>query len=143
MTFDIKKFENSKLKHRQAEIKVPALKDFFEDGDPVWTVRGLSGEEVAHVNEAIKLNANLAGLIEGIVSDSAQDKIEAIKESLGITTEVPHETVRRIALLVHGSVDPECSQNLAVKLAQNFSVQFYELTTKILELTGMGSELGE
>jgi len=143
MAFDIAKFETAKLKHRQAEIKVPALKDFFGDDEPVWTVRGLSGEEVAHVNEAIKLNTNLAELIEGIVSDSAKDKIEAIKESLGITTEVPHETVRRIALLVNGSVDPECSQNLAVKLAKNFSVQFYELTTKVLELTGMGSELGE
>ena len=142
MAFDIEKFETATLTHRVSSIKVPAMKEFF-DGAPEWEIRGLSGEEVAKVNEAVKLNANLAGLIEGFASGETGEKITAIKESLGITEEVPHETVRRIALLKVGSVNPECSQSVCVKVAEGFPVQFYEITTKILELTGMGSTVGE
>ena len=144
MAFDIEKFNTADLKQRQAEIKVPELKDFFEDkSDPVWVVKGLPGEEHARVADAVRQNRDLGTLIQKLFSGSTEEKVEAIRESLGMSDEVPDDLVRRIALLRYGSVEPECSQELAVKIAKSFVIVLFNLTNKILELTGLGSTLGE
>ena len=142
MAFNIEKFSNADLKQRQAEVKVPELKEFF-DGDPVWIVKGLTGEEHARVNEAVKQNKDLGALVQGLFSSSTEEKIKAIREAFGMTDEVPDDIVRRIAMLRYGSVEPECPQEMAVKIAKNFVIVLYGLTNKILELTGLGSTLGE
>jgi len=69
--------------------------------------------------------------------------VDAIRESLGMTDETPDDIARRIAMLRYGSVDPECSQEMAVKVAKSFVIVLYSLTNKIMELTGLGSTLGE
>jgi hypothetical protein len=56
---------------------------------------------------------------------------------------VPDDVAKRIEHLVLGSVDPVCTPDLAVRLCETYPVEFYQLTTKILELTGKGQEPGK
>jgi len=145
MGFDIEKFRSTKFVPREAEIEVSDLKQFFdEDEKPVWKLRGLTGSEMAKVNEAVTQNKNVAETLEKIVSNIASDKTEAILEALSLTDNVPDDIVRRIALLKAGSVSPAMTQDLCVRLAEYYPVPFYSLTTKVIELTGHGYEaLGE
>ena len=144
MGFDANKFDTTNFKHRTAEVMVPELKDFYAEGDKaVWQVRGLTGEELAIVNEAITANKNLSSLVSAIVSKVTEEKVQAIKESMGLPSDsVPSDIVRRISMLVQGSVEPECSQELAVKIARVHPTVFFKITNKIIDLTGAG-QLGE
>jgi hypothetical protein len=144
MAFDISKFEQKQFKDRTADIPVPELAKFFgENEKPVWVVKCLSGSELAEANDAVENNRNIDGLIGALAAGSGKEKIEAVKETLGLpTSKAPGELVRRFSLLVSGSVSPKCPQNIAVKLAHNFPTTFYKLTNKIISLTGQG-RLGE
>lgn len=143
MTFDIAKFKTTKFKSREEAIKVPELKQFFNEGEEVvWTVRGLTGDELAITNEATALNKNLSQLVDGIINGAGAEKIEAIKESLGLTDKTPDDIVRRITMLKLGSVAPVVDQQFAVRLADAFPTTFYNLTNHIINLTGKG-KLGE
>lgn len=144
MAFNIAKFEQKQYKDRTADIPVPELAEFFgEDEKPVWTVKCLTASEIAISTEAVANNRNIDGLIGALAAGGSKEKIEAIKETLGLPTDkAPNDLVKRFSTLVSGSVSPECPQSMAVKLAVNFPVTFYNLTNKILDLTGQG-RLGE
>jgi len=144
MTFNIEKFSGSEFNYPVIDIKVPTLEQFFEEDElAIWQVKGLTGHELAKVNEAIKLNKDVASIISGISSEVNSEKIDAIKEVLGINDTSPDDLVRRLSALVLASVSPEITQEIAVKLADSFPTVFYLLTNKIFELTGDGKSLGE
>ena len=148
MTFDLNKFEATNYKDRTKKIPVPALKKFFGDKEkPVWTVRGLSGIELAEVREAAQRNLNLESVIELIMSNIPKEKVKAVKDIIGLPGESksegsPDDYVRRLAILRLGSVEPKVEQPIAVKLAANHPVTFSTLTDEIMALTGKG-RLGE
>jgi len=146
MSFDIKKFETINFKDRVESVPVPRLKQFFKlkkNEKPVWKVRGLTGEESAIAKQAVSDNKNIDAIIQAIGTNSKKDLVEGIKELAGLSSEkVPDELVQRYSWIKHGSVDPECSHEMAMKLAVNFPEDFYLLTNKIMQLTGMG-RLGE
>jgi len=98
---------------------------------------------LAKVNEAIKLNKDVGSILSGISSELHSEKIDAIKETLGINDTSPDDLVRRISALRFASVSPEITQEIAVKLADSFPTIFYLLTNKIFGLTGEGKTLGE
>jgi len=144
MAFDLQKFSQAAFTAREDTLSVPALQAFFADGEePRWTVRGLTGAELAAANEAKDKNRNLLALTEALVSGGDTEKSAAIKGILGLGDQVPDEIARRLAMLVSGSVEPKIDHETAVKLAETFPVVFYNLTNRILELTGAGSELGK
>lgn len=144
MAFNTEKFEQSQFADRTLDIKVPELSGFFnEKEEPIWQVRGLTGHELAKVNESVKMNKDVSSILSGITSELNSDKIEAIKETMGLTTNSPDDLVRRIATLRSGSVSPSISQEFCVKLADSFPTTFFLLTNKIFELTGEGKMLGE
>ena len=143
MSFDIEKFDQAQFVDRTIKIKVPELKAFFGDDDPEWTVKGLTGHELAKVNESIKTNKDVSAILEGITSEVNSDKISAIKETLGLSTNSPDDLIRRISTLMAGSINPMLSQEMCVKLADAFPTTFYLITNKIFELTGEGKQLGE
>ena len=145
MAFDIQKFSTANLVSIEVEIPVPELSMFFSspEDSPSWKVRGLTGHELSKVNEAVAANREISLLVEGLASGEAKVKIDAIKESLGITDRSTDDIVRRIAILKAGSVEPTISQELSVRLADAFPVTFFRLTNRILELTGEGKRLGE
>lgn len=147
MQFDADKFASAAFKRREEDVPVKDLAAWFKgtkEGEiPVWRVRGLTGEELARVNEAQARNRNKSAIIEALSSDKQEKMTDAIKELIGTGNSVPDDLARRIEMLTIGSVAPECSHQVAVKLAEAFPVEFYELTTKITQLTGLGSEPGK
>lgn len=150
MGFDIGKFTAARFQDRVKSIPVPRLQAFFfndekEDEAPeaVWKVRGLTGLESAVAKQATADSRNLEAIIDAIGTNIKSDKIAGIKELAGVGTEnVPEDLVQRYSWLVQGSIEPECSQQMALKLAQNFPEDFYLITNMIIQLTGQG-RLGE
>ena len=144
MGFDLAKFDQAQFKERTIEVKVPELSDFFDkDEKQIWIVRGLTGHELAKVNEAVRANKDIDSILSGIMSGIHTEKIDVIRESLGLTDDTPGDLVRRIAALRAASVEPVISQEISVKLADSFPTTFFLLTNKIFELTGEGKTLGE
>jgi len=138
--FDIKRFKKARFEPRTAEVRIKELDDFFEPGtEPVFRVRGLTGHELARSHDAVERNRDVNAAIEGLVSSRDKDKAGAIRSLLGVDREVPDEVARRLEQLVIGSVDPELDLEAAGKLCKAFPIEFYLLTNKIAELTGLGS----
>jgi len=147
MEFDVNRFTGASFKRREEDVPVPDLRDWFkgvkEGETPTWRVRGLSGAELASVNEAQARNRNRNAIAEGLLSQKDAKVTDAVRELIGSGDSVPDDLARRIEMLAIGSVAPECSHQLAVKLAEAFPIEFWELTTKITQLTGLGSEPGK
>ena len=142
--FDTQSFMSQKFKHREVGVDVPDLSDFFPEGEkPVWTVRGLTADEVAKSREAPQRAKKVEAIMQGIVSGNIQEQVKALREELGITEDVHEDIIKRKEYLVMASVKPVIDESLAVKLANTYPIPFYNLTTKILELTGLGQEPGK
>ncbi|MCK9362141.1 MAG: hypothetical protein M0P74_00840 [Syntrophales bacterium] len=144
MSFDAKKFLKTKFTLRTDEVAVPALAAFFpEEAKPLWKVRGLTGQELGVANEAPERMRNMAAIMEGLASGAAKEQADAVKELLGIGGTTPQDVAKRLEHLVVGSVDPKCTQELAVRLCEVFPVEFFQLTNKIAALTGQGQMPGK
>ena len=145
---DLTKFMAANFAQREAIIDVPELKDFFDkDEKPTWTVRAMTAAELGRAKEtASEGMSSLRSLISAL-SGSDADKASAIREAAGLSDEaVPQDVAQRIEFLVSASVSPQIKgeqRDIAVRLAEHFPTTFYQLTNKILELTGKGSELGK
>ncbi len=145
MPFDIKRFVSSSFDYRTEAVELPDLKDWFgEDERPVFTVRGLTGAELAQVNETAEKNRGLESVIELFASPNIEEKIEAIKESLGLDSgaRTPDDLAKRIEQLHLGSVEPKFDRPAAVKFFEVYPVEAYMLTNTIMRLTGKGKVLG-
>ena len=140
MTFDANKFKSASLRLREEDVPVPALASWFE-GDPVWRVRALTASELASAEDASKRKEDITMVIKAIVNDAA--KIDAIRNELGLGNHTPHEIAKRMEMLVTASVSPLIDLETAVKIAQYFPVEFYQLTNKITTLTSMGADPGK
>lgn len=144
---DLDKFLNESLAPRTATIEVPELAVFFAEGEATeWVVKGLTAAELARANQAAERGQeNVRALVEAMAGTG--DKAEALRKTLGISEkDVPGDVSRRIELLTSGSVSPPLGQSrrdVAVKLGEAFPTVFYQLTNKILSLTGEGAELGK
>lgn len=142
MTFDIKKFRSAKFEDRTAEVPVPDLAEWFEEGAPaVFTVRGLTGEELARCNEAAAKNKNMAAVLEALAGSNQKEKVQGLREALGVTETVPNDLAKRLEQCAIATVNPDLDHELAVKFAQAYPVEFYQITNKIMELTGQGRQV--
>lgn len=136
--FNLKKFDNAKLEPRTESVAVPELAEYFDgDGDPIWTVRGLDGQEVYHVRSAFDRDRMIARVVERFAG-TTKDKLDGIEELFGIGNEVNEEASKRIELLLLGSVSPKLDRPAAVKLLKSFPTTAGQLTDTILKLTGFG-----
>lgn len=142
MGFDSNKFQNEQFTDRTQMIKVPDLQAFF-DADPVWTVRGMTGSELARVNEASEKVAKLVAIAEGLAAPEDKKTTEAIRDLLGMSRDVPADLVKRLEMLIIASVEPRVDRQTAVKLAESYPIEFYSLTGAILKLTGQGRQPGK
>ena len=144
MSFDVNKFQNAKFTQRTEDVKLEALKDFFDKKDqPVFKVRNLTGEELGRVNQAVQKHKNTAAVLDGLLSNIAKEQIEALKQTLGSTDKTPDDIARRLEMLTLGCIEPKLDMQLCVKLCKYFPIEFYDLTNTITRLTGLGSELGK
>ncbi len=143
MAFDEKKFLKTKFTPRTEEVPVPDLQPFFKEGaEAVWKIRGLTGQELGRANEAAARNKDIAAILEGLTG-GGKEKAQAVKDMLGLGGDTPQDVAKRIEFLVIGSVDPICSQSLAVKLCEAYPVEFFDLTNRITQLTGRGQLPGK
>jgi len=143
MGFDTQRFSAAPLAPRTAEIAVPDLRPWFgPDENPVWTVRGLTGDDIARANEAADRTAKIRAAIEAMMQAGAARK-EAFAAILGAGDDVPDDLVKRYEHLITGSVNPHCDRELAIKLFATFPVVAFQLSNKILELTGLGADAGK
>ena len=140
MAFNAEKFERSKFEARRAKVPVPALSDFFDEGEtPELEVRGLSAVELHKAMEAGKRQGSIEAIVKAIAAN--QDQAGAVRKALGLTKDTPGEIAKRLEMLVMGSVAPAVSLPVAVKLAEAFPIEFLQLTNEISDLTGRGADL--
>ena len=81
---------------------------------------------------------SIDNVIEALTNN---DQAQAVREMIGLTKGSPAEIVKRLEMLVLGSVVPKIELPLAVKLAEAFPIEFLTLTNKITALTGMGFDI--
>jgi hypothetical protein len=145
VSFDLNRFRATSLTPRQAVVAVPDLAHWYGDAEPVWTVRGLTGEEIARANEANQRATLVAAAVEALASaaGSKTDQTEAMRTLIGYGTETPADLAKRFDHLVAGSVEPQIDREIAVRLFMAYPIVGYTLTNKILELTGLGPDLGK
>lgn len=144
MAFNSKKFMKTEFQPRTQKVPVPDMADWFDQDTPAeFTVRGLTGNELAITHEAVDKHRNIAGLISGLLSGQSQEKIEAIRTSLGVTEDVPGEIARRLEMITTACIDPHLDMDVAVKIAQVYPIEFYEITNTITKLTGQGQIPGK
>lgn len=137
--FDMALFASTKFEHRTAEISVPEMKDFYPAGvKPTLEVRGLTGEEisVAEFEVAINQQANR----EFSDSSVGEEIIKAIKTLTRISggESTPDNHVKMLNFVRMGLVNPKLSQELVIKFATVYPVEFRMAYMKITELTGRG-----
>jgi hypothetical protein len=150
MEFDKRAFLNAQMVARQAEIRVDGAAAFFtptEEGEevsPVWVVRGLTGAELSKVYELPARQTRLANIATALATANAdREKIAEIRAALGLYDGLTLDVKKRLEMLTMGSVSPETPLPVARKIFDRFPVDFYNLTTKIMELTGLGAAADE
>jgi len=142
MSFDWGRFESSRITHREADVPVPELATFFADGVPaVWRIRGLTAREIAEANAAGERVKAITELVRKASGGDAREKADAALEMMGFESGTPSDLARRYVILGHGSVFPETTRRQALRLARYYPVTLYELTNRILGLTGEGPEI--
>lgn len=106
---------------------------------------GLTGEEIARCNESNARHATVAAAVQALANSAAAkaDTVDALQSLLGYGTDVPEDLAKRFDHLTFGSVQPAIDRALAVKLFAAYPIVAYTLTNKILELTGLGPDLGK
>jgi hypothetical protein len=140
MPFNSDRFERAKFEARKARVSVEALAPFFDDGEPAeWEVRGLTAAELHQAMEASTRQSSIESIIKALATKA--DQANAIRQALGMAGDTPGEIAKRIEMLVMASIQPTIDMPAAVKLAENFPIEFLQLTNKISELTGQGAEL--
>jgi hypothetical protein len=140
MGFNSKKFGSAKFIPRTAEVKVPALKDWFDkDEEPVFKVRGMTASELAKANEANDNSERIKAVVEALTTQNKSKQKTAFQDIFGFGEDTPKEIQKRIVMLTTCSVEPELDQMTVVKLAEVVPIEFYIMTNKITELTGQGS----
>jgi hypothetical protein len=138
MAFDIEAVKAEVFEDRIIEVRVPDLQPWFGDSEPVWKVRGLTGDELGRVNEAVERHRAMGAIADGLVSPNERERAGAIRQLLGISDKTPAGVVRSLEVLVAGSVDPPCDMELAIKLKDNFPIEFQQIVNAILSATGKG-----
>lgn len=142
--FNSKLFLKTKFTPREADVPVPEMRDFFPEGAAaVWRVRGLTGQELGMAAEAGDRNKSIAAILEGLTASSGKDKAEAVKELLGIGGTTPADVSKRFEHMILGSVDPKVTLDIVVRICEVFPIEFFQITNKIIELTGRGQEPGK
>lgn len=138
--FDAKAFEKARFEPRTRDVRVPSLAAFFSEGsEPVFTVRGLSGQELGQVEAELASAKSYDDLIAALAERKGKEIAAQLKEQLGLGEEVPKQTARAIFTLIMGIVEPKMDRAAVVKLCTFFPADFYDLYNKVKDLSGQGA----
>lgn len=151
---DLHKFRQAALQRPTAEVELPELKTFLfgEEEKPVLLVRGLTFNEQFLAREHLQKNSVLAAIksaFDKAAGGDTKDLETIVERAFGsvLDKRTAGETAYRIEIVLRGTVGPQdkpiFQRQDVVKLADHFPIQFHTLSTKILELSGDPSNLGE
>lgn len=138
--FDSKAFMRAQFEPRTAEVAVPGLQHWFAGSNPVWVVRGMTATELAKSLEAAANNKTLDAVVQAAMGKN-KALVEEIRAKAGLSDDVPGEVAKRLEQLIMCSVDPVIDRPAAVRLADTFPIEFYQITNKVVELTGLGMDV--
>jgi len=117
MGFNLEGFRSVEAQPRTEAVRVDDLADWFE-GEPIWTVRGLTYDEIAKADAAADKTKTLTALVESLASsDSVREKVTLMKDVLGFGDDSSPQAIRRLEMFVIASVDPVIELDVAVKLS--------------------------
>jgi hypothetical protein len=142
MRFNPERFLDAEFVPRERTIKVESLRDFFDPDDDgekecTWTVRSLTGDELARCFEAESMHKDIGRVLDGLTS--RREVAAKMRQAMGLDPETTApEVAKRLQMLEFGSVKPKIDLAAAVKLGEAFPIEFYQLTQAITELTGLG-----
>jgi len=140
--FDTNKFTKQKFAARTEDVDVPELKGWFDvDEKPVFKIKGLSHRELAIAEE--NGTRKSGDIIIKALAGTSQEKEKAIRQIAGYEDGTPSDTAKRIEHLIAGCVEPKMELQTAVKIAAHFPIVLIQVTNKILQLTGLGSNAVE
>ncbi len=140
MGFMANDFKRARLVPRTETLPVPDLLQWFDSSSPEWTVRGLSGNELARCRDMAEKNRKtISAIIDALSSETTKDTVSAVVELSGVDkSSIPMFSALRMELLVAGSVNPPCDIEIAAKLNMAHPTEFLLLTKAIMRLTGLG-----
>lgn len=139
MAFNSKEFMKQPFDARTEDVRVVELASWFAEGDePVFKVRGLTFEELNKADNAADNSKAMLNLVATLQTKDGTAIADGIKDAFGIGKDTPANMIKRINHMVMGSVDPKIDEELAVKLASTYPIEFTIISNKIIELTGKG-----
>lgn len=142
MGFDTQRFMQAEFQPRTADVRVVLLKSWFgHEEATIWTVRGMTASEFARSMEAAEKNKTMDSVAQALAVGNNMDKVNELRRILGLSGDVPDDTIRRMSRLEMCSVSPLVDLPMAVKLADAYPMEFIILTNKIAELTTLGMDL--
>ena len=145
------------VQQRTAYVPVPELRPFFEIKEPsrkdekgslVFKVRGLNGEELyfreRFYNDEHKMI--LEGIQEGLIQSNQFKLSEAIVKVVGTKASGenelnPAELEAKKYVVASGVIEPRMDVARVCNIMYHHPLVFRRLADKILELTGLGSEV--
>lgn len=139
---NLEKYRNERRAPRTEQIKVPQLAPYFDDAEPLITVRGLSAAELGRCKEAANRQRDTAAMAAALIGGNSDEKARAIKQ-LSDGPEIPDRVVESIEILALGCVEPKIDHSIAVLMSEDFPIEFHQLANTILKLTGAGRVLGK
>ncbi len=144
MIFEPQKL-NQELSPRMAEVECNELKELYDPPpaeDLIVKVRGLLGNDIAKVGEVRDSPKFVEMLSDALATKNGKQGSDAVRSLLGIFDDKLHPDLRyRVEVIVKGTIEPNIDYPLAAKMATDFYVVFNRLSEKILELTGLGSQV--
>ena len=143
--FDAKRFLKEKFTPRHGAVQVPDLKEFFPaEEEPIWQIRGLTGQEIGRARHAAENRDKVAKpLVKALMKGSDSGRQKEVEEMLGINDDVPFIVALKIEYVILGSILPECSRELAVNICKKFPIEFYDIAQAIEILSGKGHDNGK
>jgi hypothetical protein len=139
--FDLNEFRSAVFEDRIEELE---LKEFGDSKETLkWKIRALTAEDLAKADEEVQLNRDLNSLINmtvaAVASGQKNDKIDAIREIIGVSGKVPDVLVKKYAIFELGTVEPKFDRSDTVKFARVYPVEFELISNRIYALTGLGA----
>ncbi len=145
--FDLKRLRAASFEPRKETLIFTGVgfAEFVESSEtPVlakceWTVRGLTGEEVARVKG--EQDRRKAAWDTSLIAQNAGfAEIAGLFQKLAGEDDIPTEYVQNLYAVRIGTVEPEELSHEDVKtIAKRFPIEFMRIAQKIWTLTGLGA----
>jgi len=140
---DVERYRNERRSQRTEQVKVPQLSPYFRDGEePLFTIRNMTAAEVWRAREAGARREEKLKIVEKMFSGNHDERAHAIKQ-LTDGPVVPDEIAKRIEMLSIACVSPAIDHEIAVRISEDFPIEFLDITNKIASLSGVGAQLGK